>query len=133
MALADQVLMFKRTVKEAAIAHDMTATFMAKPMEGRPGSSVHIHQSVENSEGLNLFADQDGGDTPMFHHYLGGLQKYAANLMPLFCPNINSYRRLTKWSDAPINTHWGYDNRTVSYRVPFPVGQGAGGKPHPRL
>ena len=119
LALADQVLMFKRTVKEAAIAHNMTATFMAKPMEGKPGSSMHVHQSVENGEGLNLFATADGEDTPLFHAYLGGLQKYAANLMPLFCPNVNSYRRLTKWSDAPINTHWGYDNRTVSLRVPL--------------
>ena len=119
LALADQVLMFKRTVKEAALVHKMTATFMAKPMESKPGSSMHIHQSVEDGEGTNLFATPEGEDTPLFRAYLGGLQRYAASAMPLFCPNVNSYRRLTKWSDAPINTHWGYDNRTVSLRVPL--------------
>lgn len=119
LSLADQVLMFKRTVKEAAAAHGMTATFMAKPMEGKPGSSMHIHQSIEDAHGRNLFAAADGTDTPLFQAYLGGLQRYAAAAMPLFCPNVNAYRRLTKWSDAPINTHWGYDNRTVSLRVPL--------------
>lgn len=119
LALADQVLMFKRTVKEAATAHGMTATFMAKPMEGKPGSSMHIHQSIEDEAGKNLFSASNGDDTPLFHSFIAGLQRYAPATMPLFCPNVNSYRRLTKWSDAPINIHWGYDNRTVSLRVPL--------------
>ena len=119
LALADQVLMFKRTVKEAAAVHGMTATFMAKPMQGQPGSSMHIHQSLEDPEGTNLFATPDGDDTPLFHAFIAGLQRYAPATMALFCPNVNSYRRLTKWSDAPINVHWGYDNRTVSLRVPL--------------
>ncbi len=119
LTLADQVLMFKRTVKEAAAAHNMTATFMAKPMQGQPGSSMHIHQSLENTQGTNLFSTPEGNDTPLFYAFIAGLQRYAPATMPLFCPNVNSYRRLTKWSDAPINVHWGYDNRTVSLRVPL--------------
>jgi glutamine synthetase len=119
MLLADQAFLFKRTVREAAFRHKVYATFMAKPMEREPGSSMHIHQSIlETKSGRNLFATKNGKDSKLFHHYIAGLQKYLPAVMPLLAPNVNSYRRLTPDSDAPINTHWGYDNRTVGLRVP---------------
>ena len=117
--LADQTFLFKRTVRETALRHGVYATFMAKPMENEPGSAMHVHQSIldQNSK-VNLFSDSDGNSTRQFMAYIGGLQKYLPAVMPLLAPNVNSYRRLMRHSDAPINTHWGLDNRTVGFRVP---------------
>ena len=117
--LADQVLLFKRTVREAALRHNVYATFMAKPMQFEPGSAMHLHQSiVDLKNGANLFAGPDGGDTDLFRSFIAGLQQYVPAAMALFAPNVNSYRRLDPESDAPINVHWGVDNRTVGFRVP---------------
>jgi glutamine synthetase len=117
--LADQVLIFKRTVREAALRHKVYATFMAKPMQHEPGSAMHLHQSVvDKTTGRNLFAEPSGEDTPLFHSFIAGLQKFVPAAMPLFAPNVNSYRRLDPNSDAPINVHWGRDNRTTGFRVP---------------
>jgi glutamine synthetase len=119
MALADMVMVFKRVCREAAMRHDVYCTFMAKPIEGEAGSAMHIHQSVVTTNGgKNIFADTKGKDTKVFRHYIGGLQKFLPSAMPLFAPNVNSYRRLRADSDAPINTHWGFENRTVGLRVP---------------
>ena len=119
LRLADHAFIFKRTVREAGLRHKVYATFMAKPMQNEPGSSMHVHQSVVDAEtGRNLFAGKDGEDTELFRAHIAGLQKYLPAVMPLLAPNVNSYRRLTPFSDAPINTHWGYDNRTVGLRVP---------------
>jgi glutamine synthetase len=116
--LADQVFLFKRTVRQAAIKHGIYATFMAKPMENEPGSAMHIHQSVYDQGGVNLFALPDGAHAELFLHHIGGLQRYLPAAMPLVAPNVNSYRRLRRYSDAPINLHWGWENRTVGFRVP---------------
>ena len=117
--LADRVFLFKRTVREAALRHHMYATFMAKPMENEPGSAMHVHQSLVSAEtGQNLFTGADGQATDLFHGYIAGLQKYTPALMPIFAPYINSYRRLSRFMAAPINVAWGYDNRTVGFRVP---------------
>ncbi|MDY7802759.1 glutamine synthetase family protein [Burkholderia stagnalis] len=119
LSLADQVFLFKRTVREAALRHNMYATFMAKPMENEPGSAMHIHQSLADPQtGRNLFTDANGDVTPLFRGYLAGLQKYTPALMPIFAPYINSYRRLSRFMAAPINVQWGYDNRTVGFRIP---------------
>ncbi|WP_088561708.1 glutamine synthetase family protein [Arboricoccus pini] len=119
LALADQTFLFKRTLRNAALKHGIYATFMAKPMAGEPGSSMHIHQSVVDAEtGKNLFGDAEGRNTELFLWHIGGLQKFMAAAMPLFAPNINSYRRLRRHSTAPINVHWGVENRTVGLRVP---------------
>ncbi len=119
LELADQVFLFKRTVRQAALKHDMYATFMAKPHENEPGSSMHIHQSVlDLKSGKNIFAGRDGKPSKLFLNHIGGLQRYLAAALPLFAPNVNSYRRLVPESDAPTNVHWAIDNRTVSLRVP---------------
>ncbi len=119
LELADQAFLFKRTARETAIRHQVYATFMAKPMEGEPGSAMHIHQSVVDREtGRNLFANTDGTDSKLFLSHIAGLQKFLPAAMPLLAPNVNSYRRLVTGSDAPINVHWGRDNRTTGFRVP---------------
>ncbi|GGA78643.1 glutamine synthetase [Brucella endophytica] len=117
--LADQVFMFKRTIREAALKHEMYATFMAKPIQGQPGSAMHIHQSiVDKKTGRNIFTNEDGGETDAFHHFIGGMQKHVPNALVMFAPYVNSYRRLTKAASAPVNVKWGYDNRTTAFRVP---------------
>ncbi|WP_193179841.1 glutamine synthetase family protein [Nisaea sediminum] len=117
--LADQAFLFKRTVRQAALDHNIYATFMAKPMQNEPGSAMHVHQSVYDiASGRNLFANEDGSHSEAFLHFIGGLQKYLPAALPLLAPYVNSYRRLVPDSDAPINMHWGVDNRTTGLRVP---------------
>jgi glutamine synthetase len=119
VALADQVFLFKRLAREAALKHGVYATFMAKPMEGEPGSSLHLHQSViDVATGKNIFADDAGEDTSAFRSFVAGLQQFVPEGLLLFGPYVNSYRRFTKYLSAPINVHWARDNRTVGLRVP---------------
>jgi glutamine synthetase len=106
-------------VREAALRHDMYATFMAKPIAGEPGSAMHVHQSLVNkATGKNLFSNADGSPSQEFFWYIGGLQKYIPAAMALFAPYVNSYRRLVRSNAAPINIQWGTDNRTVGIRSP---------------
>lgn len=117
--LADQITVFKRTMREAALKHDVAATFMAKPITDQPGSAMHIHQSVVDVEtGNNLFSNEDGSMSELFMHHIGGLQKYIPELLPLFAPNVNSFRRFLPDTSAPVNVEWGEENRTVGLRVP---------------
>lgn len=119
LELADQAFLFKRTVRQVALQHKVYATFMAKPLQNQPGSAMHIHQSLlDKQTGRNLFSTESGKDTILFRRFIGGLQKYLPFVMPLLAPNVNSYRRLALYSDAPINVHWALDNRTVGLRVP---------------
>ncbi len=120
LLLADQAFVFKRTVREAAMRHGICATFMAKPMEREPGSAMHLHQSVvDAATGENIFAAGDGTKTPLFYSHIGGLQNYLPAAMSFLAPNVNSYRRITKYFAAPINLQWGIDNRTAGLRVPL--------------
>jgi glutamine synthetase len=116
--LADQVFLFKRTVREAAIEHEMHATFLAKPMSGDAGSALHIHQSVVDKQGNNVFSTRDGEPSELFYGFLGGLQRYMPDAMLIFAPYVNSYRRFLNPYDSPVNLAWAIDNRTVGLRVP---------------
>lgn len=116
--LADQVFTFKRTMRETAFRHGIYATFMAKPMTNEPGSAMHIHQSVIDKNGNNIFVNADASESDLFRYYIGGLQRYIPNTISFFAPNVNSYRRFAKDIAAPVNLEWGYDNRTAGIRVP---------------
>ena len=120
LLLADQVFYFKRIIREAALNHDMFATFMAKPMRDQPGSAMHVHQSVVNvATGKNLFSNADGTESDHFRHFIGGSQHYLPQALPLIAPYVNSYRRfINEESSAPTNFAWGYDNRAAGLRVP---------------
>lgn len=116
--LADQVFLFKRTVREVAIEHEMHATFLAKPMAAEAGSALHIHQSVIDKSGRNIFSQENGEPSDLFYGFLGGLQHYMPEAMLIFAPYVNSYRRfLDPWA-SPVNLAWAIDNRTVGLRVP---------------
>jgi glutamine synthetase len=118
VSLADQVFLFKRTVKEAAIAHEMHATFLARPISEEAGSALHIHQSIVDEEGKNIFSQDDGEPSDLFMSYIGGLQKYMPEVLLIFAPYPNSYRRFLSYYSSPVNLSWAIDNRTVGLRVP---------------
>ncbi|MGI9236778.1 MAG: glutamine synthetase family protein [Woeseiaceae bacterium] len=115
---ADQVFLFKRTIREAAIEHEMHATFLAKPMSEEAGSALHIHQSIVDKQGNNIFSNADGEATKLFHGFLGGLQHYMPAALLVFAPYVNSYRRFMNPDASPVNLAWAVDNRTVGLRVP---------------
>lgn len=115
--LADEIFFFKRLIREAALRHDCYATFMAKPIEGEPGSAMHIHQSIVDKDGVNIFSE-DQNATPAFGHFISGLQRHMPSAVPLIAPYVNSYRRYVPDFAAPINLEWGRDNRTTGIRVP---------------
>jgi glutamine synthetase len=118
LVVADQAFLFKYAAKEIALKHGMNAVFMAKPISGQPGSSMHLHQSVVDAAGRNVFSSADGGESVLFRQFIAGLQANLPSLMLLFAPFVNSYRRFVKGSQAPVNFHWGYDNRTAGLRIP---------------
>ena len=118
LELADQVFLFKRTIREAALKHDKYATFMAKPMQGQPGSAMHLHQSIVDGNGANVFSAPDGSETEAFRHFIGGMQALVPAALVMMAPYVNSYRRLAPDMGCPVNTEWGYDNRTTAFRVP---------------
>jgi glutamine synthetase len=111
---ADDAFLLKRAVKAAAREVGALATFMAKPFGDRSSSGLHVHVSLVDRAGRNLFAE----DPAALGHAIGGLQATMAESMLLCAPNANSYRRLRPLSYAPLAATWGHDNRTVALRVP---------------
>lgn len=108
-------LLLKRAVKAAARAHNMEATFMAKPHHDWSGSGMHIHVSLVDDKGNNLFAGNP--ISPLFRHALGGLSASMGDFMAVWAQCANSYRRYQPKSYVPMAPHWGFNNRTVSLRV----------------
>ena len=120
LRLADEVLLFKRIVRQVALEHGVYATFLAKPMSDQPGSAMHIHQSVlDATTGKNIFSLSNGKDSALFRNYIAGLVKLLPQVAPMFAPNVNSFRRMRPDSDAPINVQWGSDNRSCGLRIPM--------------
>ena len=115
---ADRLFLVKRLVKACALQHGYLASFMAKPVMDLPGSGLHAHVSLVDGQGANLFALRGGKAPEPLRRFIGGLQKYLPGAFALLAPNVNSYRRFVWGSAAPINLEWGYDNRTVGFRVP---------------
>ena len=118
VAAADQAFLFKYAAKEVALRHGLNAVFMAKPMAGQSGSSMHLHQSVVDAAGQNIFSQPDGSASEAFLHFIGGLQAHTADLMLFYAPTVNAFRRYVAGSQAPVNLQWGFDNRTAGLRVP---------------
>ncbi len=115
---ADEAVMYKRLAKGVAARHGVEATFMAKPFAELAGSGLHLHVSVEDRDGANIFAAVAPEGSAALRHAVGGLKATLADGMAIFAPNANSYRRFKPNSYAPVAPTWGINNRTVSLRVP---------------
>jgi glutamine synthetase len=114
----DEAIMLKRLIKAVADKHGLAATFMAKPYSQWTGSGMHIHVSLGDEQGENLFAADDPMQNELLLHAIGGLKAAMAESMLIFAPNANSYRRFRRNSYAPVSASWGINNRTVSLRIP---------------
>jgi glutamine synthetase len=115
---ADDAVLFKRIVKGVARKHKLVATFMAKPYGMRSGNGFHVHFSLDDSEGNNVFDDGTESGSEIMHHAVGGLMNAMAESTLLFAPHFNSYRRLRPDTHAPSAISWGYENRTTAVRIP---------------
>jgi glutamine synthetase len=115
-------LLLKRIVKGVALKHGISATFMAKPFAGSAGSGLHIHVSLYDAQGSNVFSDPAGNTVPalseMCRHAVAGLAASMADGMAIFAPNANSYRRFVPGTYVPLAPSWGYNHRDVSLRIP---------------
>ncbi len=115
---ADQAVMLQRAIKGVAREHGLRATFMAKPFGDLAGNGMHVHCSLLDSAGDNAFDDGTGEGTPLLRQAIAGCLESMAESMLLLAPSLNSYRRFQSGSHAPLAPCWGYENRTVSLRVP---------------
>jgi len=115
---ADEAILFKRIVKGLARRHSLAATFMAKPYPAHAGNGFHVHFSLLNDQGKNVF--DDGGDrgSNILHYAVAGLLDAMAPSTLIFAPHLNSYRRLQPHSHAPSSVCWGYENRHAAIRIP---------------
>lgn len=140
LVAADQAVMLQRAIKGVSSTHDLCATFMAKPFGDLAGNGMHVHCSLLDDEGNNAFNNGNSTGTDLLRHAIAGCLATMPDSMLLFAPNLNSYRRFRRGTHAPLAPSWGYENRTVSVRVPAdtPVAtrlehRVAGADAHPHL
>ena len=119
LAACDDALMLKRAIKAVAERSGYQASFMAKPFVEQAGSGMHLHVSLLDAEGNNVFACTADQPADTLRHAIAGLQRRADDSMLLFAPNANSYRRFVLNAFVPLNECWGFNNRTVAMRVPY--------------
>lgn len=121
---ADRHAIFKHGLKEIAWKNGHAVSFMAKPDHAWTGSSAHVHISLQDSSGRNVFHDDAGtpyGMSETMRHFMGGVMAGIRELAFFIAPFINSYKRFAPGSWAPVHIVWGRDNRTCAFRV---VGHG---------
>jgi glutamine synthetase len=118
LAACDHAIRLKRLIKGVALQHGMEATFMAKPYRDQAGSGAHLHVSVLDRSGRNIFAADDAAGSPELRHAIGGLAATLNDAMAIFAPTANSYRRFRPEAYVPLNASWAVNNRGVAFRVP---------------
>jgi glutamine synthetase len=128
--MADRASLFKYVVKAMSSKHGITPCFMAKPKQGLPGNSGHMHCSIVDKSGKNLFYRGDKDPDPPYkdleyvsdlgRHFLAGLLDGLADVMPIIAPTVNSYKRLVENFWAPVTVSWGLEHRAASIRLIAP-------------
>ena len=116
MIAADDAILLRRIILECARKNSLKATFMAKPFIDQPGNGMHMHISLLNTEGNNVFSSANG--RPKLESAVAGLVKTMAETSLLFVNSYNGYRRMQPGSYAPTRANWGENNRSVSVRIP---------------
>ncbi len=114
----DHAIRLKRLVKGVALQHGMEATFMPKPYRDQAGSGAHLHVSVVDAQGQNVFAAEDPAGSAQLRHAIGGLAATVNDAMAICAPTANSYRRFRPEAYVPLNPSWSVNNRGVAFRVP---------------
>ncbi len=122
---ADRLVLLKRAIRGAARAEGLDATFMPKPYGGEAGSGLHLHVSLHDGERALFDAGAGPAPSPEAAHALAGLCASMGDLMLLWAPSANAYRRFQPGSYAPLSAAWGLDNRGVALRMPETAGPGA--------
>jgi glutamine synthetase len=117
---ADHAILLKRAVKAAALKNGMAATFMAKPFQEFAGNGLHMHISLLDAEGNNVFSGEskDGPFSDTLRHAIGGVGEVMAESMAIFAPNANSYRRYAPGCFTPASPNWGPNHRDLAMRIP---------------
>lgn len=128
--MADRAGLFKYVVKSVSSRHGITPCFMAKPQHGLPGNSGHMHVSIVDKSGNNMFYRGDQDPNPPYadlayvsdlgRHFLAGILSGLADVMPIVAPTINSYKRLVENFWAPVTVSWGLEHRAASVRLIAP-------------
>jgi len=116
---ADNLMLFKYTVKNVAARHGRAATFMPKPLYGDNGSGMHVHQSLWKDEKPLFAGDGYAGLSDMAKYYIGGLLKHAPAIVAFASPTTNSYKRLVPGFEAPVNLAYSARNRSAAVRIPM--------------
>jgi glutamine synthetase len=115
---ADDAVFLKRIIKGVARKHELAATFMSKPYGTRSGNGMHVHFSLLDRQGRNVFDDGTDEGAPLLKNAVAGLVHGMADTTLIFAPHYNSYRRLRPGTHAPVSVSWGYENRTSAIRIP---------------
>jgi glutamine synthetase len=115
---ADDAWLFKMLVKGMARKHGFAASFMAKPYEDYSGSGLHVHFSVQDAEGNNVFNDGGPNGTDTLRHAVAGCLNAMPGSALIFAPHANSFDRMVPGSHAPTGISWAYENRTAAIRIP---------------
>ena len=122
LSMADAVMTYKQVVKEIAMKHGVYASFMPKPLADAPGNGMHVHQSLTDLDGNNVFfdeADPSGYNlSATAKSYIAGLLKYAPEYTLVTNQYVNSYKRLQPGGEAPTCISWGARNRATLVRIP---------------
>jgi len=123
MLSADHAVLLRQVIKAAAVNQKCHATFMAKPYAERAGSGLHVHLSLLDKNGRNVFDNGTPEGSDMLRHAAGGLAALMPESMAIFAPSINSYRRFAPDMFAPVNRRLGVNNRSAGLRVPVGPGE----------
>jgi len=122
LSMADAVMTYKLVVKEIGRVHGVFASFMPKPLSGAPGNAMHVHQSLADRDGNNLFYDPNDplgyNLSETAKHFIAGLLKYAPEFCLITNQHVNSYKRLIGIREAPASLSWSRKNRSALVRVP---------------
>ena len=118
VAYCDQIIRMQRCIRAVAPRFGALASFMPKPMESQAGNGMHVHCSLLDTSGKNVFDSGDVDGTPQLRQAVAGCLKLMADTQLIFAPSYNAYRRFQSGNHAPTHPNWGYDNRTTALRIP---------------